>query len=176
MGKESATRYFDRYRKVFDSRPPDTTNVQFADELTIVSPEQGMKILTISPADGINIGNPPRDRSEIGDAKYLWVVAKEEVPYALESSGQSKGLSKGRLTHTNLTGGDDAHSAGEMWFISNSDVVINGGSSRYKPRSISELEAVAQSIKASGYRVAHMGYDDQTGRFVRCLRGIPVWI
>ncbi len=57
-------------------------------------------------------------------------------------------------------GGADAHTGGELWFISDNKILINGGSSRYKPRTMEELISAADGFRKTGYTVGNMGFDN----------------
>lgn len=131
--------------------------------------------MPIPPVHGIIMGKVPTSRLD-AKAKYLWVVAMAGVPSALEIPQGGTKLSRGRLAHTNLTGGDEAHTAGELWFYDQTSIVINGGSSRYRPRNPEELESVARSFQAAGYKVASMGFDE-TGPLRTLRKGEePEWL
>ena len=67
------------------------------------------------------------------------------------------------IKHTNLTGGAPAFASGELLFLSEYAVIINGRSRRYGPRSESEMISVAKAFKNSGYQVWSMGYDAEAG-------------
>ncbi len=62
-----------------------------------------------------------------------------------------------------------------MWFVDSGTLVFNGASSRYQPRSPCELDSIALAFKACAYKVAHMGWDDDSGKPARILRGDPQW-
>lgn len=172
-----ASACFEEHRIVHPARAPDNANKKYDDELRRIEQDEGILELSISPAKGIVTGCCPTSRQDAHEAnttKYLWVVAKINMPVALEHPANGTTLARGRLAHTNLTGGEDAHTAGELWFCDEGTIVINGGSSRYKPRSSEELMSMARSFKAAGYKVANMGWDE-TGP-VRFLRGQPEWL
>jgi hypothetical protein len=166
---------FEAYRQKHASRDPDLANMRFADELRQLTTAEGLNELASPPYAPAKTGNPPRRAREAESTKYLWVVAPTTVPFALESLPEVR-LQRGRLSHTNLTGGGPAHSGGEMWFTEASIIVMNGGSGRYLPRSAEELEDVAKAFKAVGYKVAHMGWDNELQVPARYLRGDPRWL
>lgn len=166
------------HRKRYPARPPDLRMLRNRDELNSIGPADGLFEFMPPPADGVVLGsasNPKTDRAESEKTKYLWVVAQEGVPAALECPKGGTRLSRGRLAHTNLTGGHDAHTGGELWFFDPESIILNGGSGRYGPRSPNELDSVARAFKAAGYKVASMGWDDEAGPS-RYLRGEPEWI
>jgi hypothetical protein len=160
---------------MYPSREPDLANKRFDDELRQLTTAEGLNELQLPPYGAANIGAAPRKAREAESTKYLWVVAQSNVPFALEMLPNVK-FERGRLSHTNLTGGAPAHSGGEMWFTDPSIIIMNGGSGRYPPRSTDELDDVAKAFKAIGYKVAHMGWDTETSAPARYLRGDPQWL
>ena len=166
---------FRSYREHFTMRPPDLTNQRFADEIRLITPEEGLSELTPAPASAPNVGVPPGLGTAESVNKYLWVIAADGVPIALESPARVE-LQRGRLCHTNLTGGASSYCGGELYFIDQTSVVVNGGSGRYPPRSAAELEEVAVSFKAAGYRTASMGWNQETNASYRTVRGELTWL
>lgn len=169
---------FDEYRAAYPPRDPNLANKTHDDELRLLRVDEGRRDLTVAPATAVATNSLPRSRGAQHRGKYLWVVGLNDVPYALEAGHNGPVLELGRVTHTNLTGGGPAHAGGEMWFLNTSSVVINGGSSRYRPGSLEELEQVATAFKRCGYRTGHMGYDEETASFARyLLPGVePEWM
>jgi hypothetical protein len=165
-----STQIFAAYRKKFSVRPPDLSRMKFEDELRQITLAEGLQSLTAAPNEGAKIGAAPTKARESEDTKYLWVISAEDVPLALERNNAVK-LQRGYLSHTNLTGGADAHSGGELWFTDVSVLILNGGSGRYPPQTEAELEQAALAFKAMGYKVANMGWDSGTDSPVRYLRG-----
>jgi hypothetical protein len=170
-----STQTFAAYRKRFPVRSPDLSRMKFEDELRQIALAEGLQSLTSAPNQAAKTGVAPTKARESEDTKYLWVIAAEDVPLALECNNTAK-LQRGYLSHTNLTGGADAHSGGELWFTDASVLILNGGSGRYPPQSEAELEQAALAFKAMGYKVANMGWDDETDTPARYLRGDPKWI
>jgi hypothetical protein len=166
---------FASYRHAYQVRPPTPGSIKFEDECRELTTEEGLKELEEPPCTGVVFGTPPEAFGESTAEKYLWVVTSERVPFAQEIA-QAYGFERGRLSHTNLTGGLDAHCGGEAWFTNESSIVMNGGSGRYPPRSPDELQAVALAIKATGYNVASMGWDTDVNAPARILRGTPQWL
>lgn len=93
-----------------------------------------------------------------GEVK-LWAVRMEDVVHAPEDCPFGAGRSAGKVKHSNLTGGGDAFSAGELIFVDPATIIVNGRSGRYGPRSASEMDAVAVAFRDSGYTVYSMGFD-----------------
>lgn len=165
---------FADYRRRFAARAPDLATKRDDDELRQISSSEGLEELASPPSSALT-GVPPRNQGASGTAKYLWAIAPGAVPFALEDLPGAR-LARGRLSHTNLTGGGLAHCAGEMWFTEPSRLIINGGSGRYPPRSEAELQGVARSFKSTGFEIAHMGWDVGVNRAARYLRGDPAWL
>ena len=112
----------------------------------------------------------------ISDKKVLWAVTADAVFHADEKCPFGADRGAGVIKHSNLTGGGKAFSAGELIFLDENTVVINGCSGRYRIRKAAELEALASAFKASGYNVWTMGYDDDTNRPVTFGVQDPVWV
>lgn len=116
--------------------------------------------------------DPPLVEQAHVDSLRLWVVGEEDVLHAEEQCEFGRTLATRCIKHTNLTGGQAAYSGGELVFINERTIVVNGCSGRYGPRDASELRAAAAAFSASGYRVWSMGFDDETAaprRFVGIL-------
>jgi hypothetical protein len=170
---------FEDHRRVHIARSPNLIRLKHLDEKLQVGPNEGLFEFDFPPAQGIKTGTAPTSDDELlkqKEAKYLWVVAKEGVPAALEYPTNGRPLNGGRLTHTNLTGAASAHTGGELWFYDTNRIVVNGGSSRYAPRSPQELESVALSFKQAGYKVASMGWDEESNSPLRILQEKPQWL
>lgn len=164
---------FRTYRKKFPARPPNTAAIRLADETRPLTEAEGLRELAAPPCTDVLLGSPKDPPNEAAATKYLWVVGQNRVPFALDLS---PGFERGRLSHTNLTGGADAHCGGEVWFSAPSTIIINGGSGRYPPRTPDELDEVARAFKATGYKVAHMGWDAETNTPARKFRGDLQWL
>ena len=102
-------------------------------------------------------------------------MAADGLPAALEYPSGGTTRQRGSLTHTNLTGGADAHTGGELWFPNSITVKINGGSSRYAPRNQDELLSVARAFKAAGFKAASLGWDKETNTPLRLETGDMTW-
>ena len=157
---------FNAYRSNpgYPPRSPDLSNQRYADETDLISSTDGLGSISSAPASAIEPASPPG-----GDpaCKYLWVVTPSDVPIALENGPAAAKMQRKRLSHTNLTGGAQAHAGGELWFTAADVIVINGGSSRYKPRPPDEVEAVALALAGLGYTVGHLPYDPGVNRWAR---------
>lgn len=123
----------------------------------------------------VAISDYPRTRQDRGNV-YLWAIAKDDVPYALEKCAYGATLQTGVIKHTNLTGGADAHCGGEIWFVDSNSILIGGSSGRYGPDTEEQLTDAALAFSAGGYRVASLGFDDDTGFPSTVLVGEPQWM
>lgn len=162
---------FDIHRVEHPARAPDLANKKFADELTPISENEGLFEMTYPASGSLTF-----DHALSPENKYLWVVGGDYVRASIEFSSHASHFGRGRLSHTNITGGADAHTAGEIWFRDPETVIINGGSSRYTPRSAVELQSAADAFHTAGFRTASMGWDEESGTPARILRGSPQWI
>ena len=162
------------YRKAYPARSFDRERLKYEDETAKI--EAGVFDLTDYPIQQALEGEPARRMNEHGTNKHLWVIASESLPASLEESQAGANLSRGRVCHTNLTGGEAAHCGGELWFRDRASFWMNGGSGRYRPRSAEELEKIAACFRSLGYSVCCFGWDDQTNKEKRyCRRGEEVW-
>ncbi len=173
------------HREKYPERAPNSANVKYEDEKYQIGQNEGLFEFVFPTINGIIFGAPPSsiaDVNQCNSSKYLWVVALTTFPAALENPSNKITLKGGRLTHTNLTGGVNAHTAGELWFCDSRTIMINGGSSRYTPRSSDELLSVAQTIKSAaefaGYEVsvASLGWDDESNRPIRMRTEKEIWV
>jgi hypothetical protein len=161
----SLTHNFDNFRSQFVARTPNLAVQQFPDETEDSRNSDEVRPLTIAPAAGCAYGDP-----EDQGTKFLWLVCVKEIPAALENGELGRSMKRGRLAHTNLSGGEPAHCGGELWFRDDHSMWLNGASGRYHPRSAEELEAVAQCFRNSGYLVACCGWDEETNKAARLFR------
>ena len=91
------------------------------------------------------------------------------IPYVLEAPLP---FLNGKLPkHTNLTLGGRAYLGGELWFSDRSSLFLSGGSGRYPPIDAGQLDDAAQVFEYYGYRVNSLGWDDDTDRAERVLKG-----
>jgi hypothetical protein len=85
-------------------------------------------------------------------------------------------LESGNIKHSNLTGGDPAHSGGEIWFICDDRIAINAASGRYGAKSEIEFRFIVDALRRSGYQVASMGFDlDNPEEANRVFADEPKW-
>lgn len=166
---------FDVFRATYETRPPRANVIKNSDELKQMSNDDGLSDFDISAGKKAIFSDIPRTADSRGDI-YLWAVTSAQVPYALENAPFGKTLETGRIKHTNLTGGQPAHCGGELWFLSESEILVGGDSGRYGPNSAEELADVTQAFKSIGYRVASLGYDEDSGYSAKILIGAPQWL
>lgn len=172
----SVSEAFEQYRQTYSLRGPSLEKKRFDDELTLIDASAGLLNISLAPIQNVLLGMAPKSSNEGKDAKFLWVILLNDLPIALENGSNRQCLSRGYLSHTNLTGGADAFAGGELWFQSRTTIIINGASSRYRPRGLEELELVGKSLKDCGYQVAHMGWNEDVWESERFLRGEPIWL
>ncbi|MBU5614471.1 hypothetical protein [Geomonas azotofigens] len=165
-----ASPLFSQYRNDWQERAPNLERQQYEDEIKLV---EGLPDMKVAPTAGVVHGSPPTNMGEdhlSSSSKYLWVITGDAIPYILETGDDGAKCARGRLSHTNLTGGATAHSGGEMWFESESKVYISGASSRYTPRNQQELNAVVDGFKRAGYNAISLGWDEGINKPARNLR------
>ncbi|WP_186173350.1 hypothetical protein [Burkholderia gladioli] len=172
---------FETHRATYPLRKPNLERKQSEDELLQLKSDDGLLNWQTSPAavpaEHLDSQVVPSDNRQLDQGKkYLWVIEKDAVTIALEDCNYAQqSLQRHRLSHTNLTGGREAHTGGELWFITANEIIMNGGSSRYAPRSAQELNSSAEAFSKTGYRVGNMGFDgDSPARLYRS--GEIVWI
>ena len=158
MNRTGNTRVSDNceaHRRNYPARSPNLALKQYQDEVDQIGAQDGLFELVYPPAAGIIFGVPPCSDADVPQSeacKYLWVVALETLPGALEHHATATALKRGRLAHTNLTGGADAHTAGELWFRDPMTIMLNGSSSRYKPRNAKECKVSLRPLKLPAIR------------------------
>jgi len=146
----------------------------YPDEVLDVSANEDVLNVIVPPQDNVRVGRPLGDY--VDHQKYLWLVTPGRVLIALEYGLSGLDLQRQRLSHTNLSGGEDAHAGGELWFYDNHSVMVNGGSSRYEPRSVEELQALADSFVSARYRVCCAEWNSDLDRPERVFRGKEPWL
>jgi hypothetical protein len=113
--------------------------------------EQGLKISTGEKFSDIMVG-------QHGDPKtmYLWTIDEQGVKVAWEQTYFD--TPRHTIVHTNLSP-KKAFFAGEAWFASDDEIVINAGSGRYGNRpddpieSARRYELAIKAFEALGYKV-----------------------
>ena len=141
----------------------------------------------MQPADGLlewtdgvkqtaSPGEAPLVTLEQKQGAHLWVIRDNDVVHAPERCAYGLALESKVIKHTNLTGSANAYSGGEILFLTNGQVVINGDSGRYGPRNAAEMDAVAKAFSDSGYGVWSMGYDDEAKKPTPFVGTFPTWM
>ena len=161
------------FRGTYPAREPNPEVIKNDDELIQITDEQGLQYF---PKDSKNVkcAEPPKTKASKVNT-YLWVIGKNENLIALEGLEVGLQLESKIIKHTNLTGGELAHCGGELWFVSEDKLFINGSSGRYGPQSGQELEDAAKAFRSEGFKVASAGYNEETGFPYAVLVGDPKW-
>jgi len=169
---------FDEFRAQFPAKAMKIAP-RHSDEMIRMVPGDGMVSLPSAADPAVTIASSPLPNSEpAADAgRNLWVVSPADFPMAQEKCSWGRRLSGKKIKHSNLTGGDDAHSGGEIWFVDRDRVVVNSNSGRYGADSIEEFDAVVLALRKCGYYVASMGFDLDNPRAPNSvLIGDPEWL
>ena len=58
---------------------------------------------------------------------HLWVIRSDDVVHAREDDAAGSKLESKVIKHSNLTGGADAHCGGELLFLDEAVIALNGG-------------------------------------------------
>lgn len=154
----SASPIFDQYREKFVARPPNLANQLHNDEVSDLRANLEVQLFPLAPLPyEVRLSQDFADDGQ----KYLWLIGEADVPYSLEKGPLGLSTQRRKLSHTNLSGGSNAHCGGELWFADAERVVMNGGSGRYCPRSAAELECIADCMRLAGYKVVSCGWDDE---------------
>lgn len=164
---------FAEFRKSYPLRAP--RYIRNLDEEKLLPSSEGRMRFPEEVEGRVHLSDVPRSLSQRGNT-YLWVVAANEVPFALESVEFGKKLKNGEIKHPNLTGGGHAHCGGELWFIEERKLLLSASSGRYGPQSEQEMDDVALAFKNEGFEVASLGFDEDTGRPNTLLVGEPEWL
>lgn len=169
---------FDRFREqVGTPRLPPPHLIANADQTRQMTATDGLREWE-DGADSAKASPPteaPLLTTDQLDSINLWVVRSTDVVHALEKCSFGSNLETGVIKHTNLTGGEAAYSGGELLFLEDGTIVVNGCSGRYGPRSPKELESVVAAFAQSGYQVWYMGFDEEANRPLPFLGVRPQW-
>ena len=107
---------------------------------------------------------------------HIWLICVDDVIYSEEAGASGLLTNRQRLSHTNLSGGNDAHCGGELWFRDAQTIWLTGGSSRYAPNTEDELNAAVKGFIDSGYTVCSCGWDTDNAIPARFFRGNEKWM
>jgi hypothetical protein len=149
-----------------------------AEQLRQMLATDGMHDLPSPPAQAAQfpqIESVPRTRPDAPTGRHLWVIRPTDMPAALEACAWGQTLESGCIKHSNLTGGEDAHSGGEMWFSKDDHVAINAASGRYGAQSEEEFDLIVDALRRAGYYVASTGFDIDNHVPNRIFVGDPEW-
>jgi hypothetical protein len=170
---------FDELRSQVGARFPEAEKIKHSSECLEVGVNDGLLAWCDGPAPDVLRIDPPLPvlSSEQLEDRHLWVVRPDDVVHCQEQNafGQNY-VDGGVIKHTNLTGGREAHSAGELIFLDDLTIILTGRSGRYGPRSRQEMEAVEKAFRKSGYYVWSCGYDTEAGKPLDFDILHPVWI
>ena len=157
----------DSFRRRYALRSPNARLIRNPSEAERLDETNGVRFLELAPATGVGLGLPPLERGGATSNRYLWIIDTRGVPYIFEQPIPA--LNNAIPKHTNLTGGAEAYMGGELWFTSESSMYLSGGSGRYPPVSVRQLEEAASAFKSFGYEVMSLGWDaayDEAKRFL----------
>jgi len=168
---------FDQFRSAIgQSRLPPKKLIANDDQVTPMDASNGLRQWKDGPGLVDSPSPPPLlERSQL-QAAHLWVVREEDVVHAEEHCSFGSSLESGVIKHTNLTGGKAAYSGGELLFLDEKTIVVNGCSGRYGPRSKTELDHAVKAFAESGYGVWSMGFDEETNRPAGFVGIYPEWV
>ncbi|RYZ85486.1 MAG: hypothetical protein EOP04_15860 [Proteobacteria bacterium] len=161
---------FDAYRTAFTLQRPDLSRKRYHDELTNLTHLKCFSDLLVAPTPLPEAAYASNVEQLPDEQKYLWVIGGNFVKIAQEHGDAGKSTQRERLSHSNFTGGDDAYAGGELWFSGGNSIYINGGSSRYTPRSEQELASIVDAFRESGYEAQSAGWDKGTNAPARFRR------
>ncbi len=155
-------------------RPPRMTTFKSEDELRPMQVTDGLKLIPeYASSAELAEAAPPQVSAEMKKAAHLWVVREEDAVHAPEYCKFGAGLAEGRIKHTNLTGGAPAYSGGELIWLGEREVLVNGCSGRYGPTNAAEMAAAAQAFANAGHRCWSTGYDEGSGYCFRFGASVP---
>lgn len=164
---------FDRFRNQCAAKQCNMSRVINDDELVQLDASDGLQLW--DDGAGAAKGDAPLINPR-PPATHLWVVRVEDVVHAREDCEFGAALKSKVIKHSNLTGGADAHCGGELLFLGDSVIALNGASGRYGPSSAAEMTAVARAFRASGYGVWSYGFSEETMTPFKFGDRDPEWV
>jgi hypothetical protein len=171
MGKTEEA--FGAFRDRFGLRPC-RRSLQNDDEKRLLTEVDGLQLWQDGPSGATKRVPPVIEKDVSGTA--LWAIRPHDVVYAEERCEFGQGLANKVIKHSNLTGAEPAHSAGELLFVGEGTIALNGSSGRYGPESVEEMDAVAKAFRDSGYGVWSYGYDEENAVPFRFGSRNPEWV
>lgn len=168
---------FAEFRARTALRAPAADRIEHDNECLEMSASDGRLSWVDGTAEDLDDPPPIPGLSSVQlDGRHLWVVCEVDVVHASERSPFGKNVEKGVIKHTNLTGGEPAYSGGELIFLDENTICINGRSGRYGPRTAEEMTAVAKAFRKSGYHVWSCGFDSEAAQ-PHGFGGVdPTWV
>jgi len=145
-------------------REPNLVSKKFDDELLQMALNDGLtEVAQYEDSVTGTLESCPEVTSQMTDDACLWAVRIVDTVYAPENCDFGKALNNKKIKHTNLTGGTPAYCGGELIWLGEREILVNGCSGRYGPRNVAEMKAAALAFSKAGYRVWSTGYDEGTG-------------
>ena len=171
MSKTAAA--FDLFRNRYPAKPCNMERVANDGELVQLDAWNGLQLW--EDGSGAIKGELPMLDPK-PPATHLWVVRTDDVVHASEDGSFGTTLESKVIKHSNLTGGTNAHCGGELLFVGENVIALNGSSGRYGPNSGAEMTAVARAFRASGYGVWSYGFSEETMTAYRFGDKDPEWV
>lgn len=169
---------FDAFRAAYQAKPLPKERIANADQTKEMLTGDGLLLWSNGSVDiskKQQLAIPKITAAQDAD-KFLWAIEATRIPYAPEKCEFGSTLESQVIKHSNLTGGRAAHCAGEMIKVDAEQVVINGRSGRYGPKSAAEMLEAAKAFRASGYNVWSMGFDTEAAAPNPFIGVTPTWV
>lgn len=168
------------YASLHPARPPFLEMVENEEvELELLDENCGVRELIPAPINDVDFTIPPtRKKAQEQRSLYLWVVlpTPPSVRYINEYDERATTELREKVHHTNLTGGDNACAGGEMWFADSKTIYLTGSSGRYRIRNVEQLNDAAHIFVRAGYKVGHLGFNNQGKPRKAYREGEVCWI
>lgn len=131
------------------------------DECVQMTPTDGLGFFGGAVTEPIVVDQIPATSEDAEDGRYLWVIGLVDCPHGFERGDFGRARLLGQIKHTNLTGGANAHCGGELWFLGDRRIMMNGDSGRYGPASEQQLRDAALCLKDLGYTVGYLRFGER---------------
>lgn len=92
---------------------------------------------------------------KISQTRYLWIIDESGLKIILESI-ENPHSERGKMVHTNITGGAKALQGGELWFGTDGRVYLNYKSGRYGAYTPLQREAILEYFRDLGFDVVQI--------------------
>jgi hypothetical protein len=165
---------FDAFRLKHPARECPPERIGNDDQLRVMAVSDGLEQFGDGPGTAAQGVAPKLEKTDPNIR--LWVVRTADVVHAPESATFGTDLQSGVIKHTNLTGGEPAHSGGQLVVVSEGVLALDGGSGRYGPQNEDEMTDVAKAFTNAGYGVWSYGYDEESGWPFRIGSKEPEWV